>query len=37
MAIDRILPTAIHLPKNDLKCERPVARQQVLGENLEAE
>jgi hypothetical protein len=37
MAINRIFSTAIYLPKNDLKCGRPVARQRVLSENLEAE
>jgi hypothetical protein len=37
MAINRILLAAIYLKKNDLKYGGPVARHQVISENLEAE
>jgi len=37
MAINRILLAAIYLQKNDLKYGGPVARHQVISENLEAE
>ncbi len=37
MAINRISSAAIYHPKNDPKYGGPVARPQVLSENLEAE
>lgn len=37
MAINRILSPTINHSKNDLKYGGPVARHQVLSENLEAE